>query len=228
MVLILGSVLACGSVVQQAQSDPPTRMDQTTGVPATVDAGVPFAVEVVEVHYGTGAGFGQAQMPEVVLGPPVGAGENKGSLHVVSLGKGGSITVRLGRDAVNGPGPDLIVFENAFRLAGGPNFFVEPGEVSVSEDGTTFTAFPCVSDQPPYPGCAGLKAVFASGADGGVSPVDPEHAGGDAFDLDDLGLSRVRFVRITDRTTPDPIPNTAGFDLDAVAVVPHDLGSTGE
>jgi hypothetical protein len=44
-------------------------------------------------------------------------------------------------------------------------------------------------------------------------------AGGDAFDLADIGLQRARFVRIRD-SGENPYEGTAGgFDLDALAVV---------
>jgi len=60
--------------------------------------------------------------------------------------------------------------------------------------------------------------------DNGVSPLDPAAAGGDPFDLADLGVSHVRFVRIVDKGTqacsPPPAgANNGGFDLDAVAVI---------
>jgi hypothetical protein len=47
-----------------------------------------------------------------------------------------------------------------------------------------------------------------------IDPTDPSVAGGDAFDLADVGLTRARFVRVTDR------PDLATvFDLDAVSIV---------
>jgi hypothetical protein len=57
----------------------------------------------------------------------------------------------------------------------------------------------------------------------GISPVDPATAGGDPYDLADLGLTRARYVRIRDRsgeTCPDAGGTTsAGFDLDAISIV---------
>jgi hypothetical protein len=182
------------------------------------DAGSPFAVEVVSVTYGPGAGYGQDRFPEAVLGPPSGGGARRGSLHVLSLGRGGVITLRMERDVVDGPGVDLLVFENAFIMNSSGTVFAEPAEVSVSLDGDTFTAFPCDHLVAPYQGCAGVQPVLAPGADGGISPTDPAEAGGDGFDLADVGLDRARYVRIRDRSTADPVANTAGFDLDAVAM----------
>ena len=37
---------------------------------------------------GGNAGFGQDQLPDVVLGPPMGKGTSRGSLDVLSLGVG--------------------------------------------------------------------------------------------------------------------------------------------
>ena len=50
-------------------------------------------------------------------------------------------------------------------------------------------------------------------------PLDPQQSGGDAFDLADLGLERVRFVKIRDLETQPPGGITSGFDLDAVGAI---------
>ncbi len=184
-----------------------------------------FATAVVSFSPGDCAGFGLPQMPEIVLGPPVGGGLAQGGLDVVSLGRGGSIVLSFEPNAiVDGPGPDFIVFENAFFVAGDISRpFAEPGEVSVSEDGVAWRTFPCTATQPPYGGCAGWRPSLSS-PDNGISPLDPEKAGGDPFDLAGVGLARARFVRIVDRGLEacPPNPNkttTNGFDLDAVAIV---------
>ena len=44
-------------------------------------------------------------------------------------------------------------------------------------------------------------------------------AGGDPFDLKDVGLKSIRFVRITDLDNSFGAEGTTGFDLDAVAAV---------
>lgn len=166
---------------------------------------------------GDGAGFGQESFPAVVFGAPKGGGSHAGSTDVLSLGKGGSIVVGFGANAVvDGPGPDLLVFENAFYIGDHPDKpFAEPGEVSVSDDGASWATFPCAKDQFPYEGCAGWHPVFA---ESDASALDPASAGGDAFDLADVGLAEVRFVRIVDVSDHGAEPN-AGFDLDAVAVI---------
>jgi len=188
-----------------------------TQPPEPADAGVPFAVAVVDVTYGQGAGFGQDELPGIVLGPPQPKGRNQGSTHVLSLGRNGTITLQMGADITNGPGPDFVVFENAFLVDGTTEVFVEPGQVSVSDDGVLFFDFPCDATAAPYAGCAGITPTLAH--DNSLSPTNADEAGGDAFDLDLVGLSRARFVRITDQSSTAPFSPTAGFDLDAVSVI---------
>jgi hypothetical protein len=184
------------------------------------DAGaLHFATGVVSFTPGACAGYGQNAMPAIVLGPPAGGGENEGSLDVVSLGTGGEIVLSFApEEIVDGPGTDFIVFENAFAIDGNAsNVYAEPGEVSVSEDGVTWTTFPCTATSPPYGSCAGWHPVLASGAS-----FDPASAGGDPFDLSAIGVSRAKLVRIRDKSQEGcavPGPNNDGFDLDAVAIL---------
>ncbi|MCE9670590.1 cell surface protein [Myxococcus stipitatus] len=188
---------------------------------ATPDASDPYADEVVQFTPGPGAGFGQDRFPDVVLGPPVGAGLDSGSLDVLSLGKGGTIVLRFTDLAVmDGPGVDLLVFENPFLIAGGPSAFTERARVAVSDDGVLWFEFPCAPSDAAggYPGCAGVKPVTANPANG-VSATDPAVAGGDGFDLATVGLTRARYVRIVDAGTNGSSGTSAGFDLDGVAVV---------
>jgi len=185
----------------------------------------PFADEVVEFRQGVGGGFNADKLPGIVLGPPVGAGLTEGSTDVVSLGNGGEITLGFtGTVICDGPGPDFIVFENAFH-AGGPTgpVFIEAGIVAVSQDGVTFREFPY--DPRTFSGLAGKTPVL-SNPENGIDPTDPTVAGGDAFDLAQLGLKWAAYVRITDGgdAISDPgnlLPGgaTAGFDLDAIAAV---------
>lgn len=203
------------------------------------DAVVPasrFVTGVVSFSPTDCAGFGIPSMPGVVEGPPVGGGADMGSTDVVSLGSGGSIVVSFAPNAiVDGPGVDFIVFENPFEIGGSTtNLYAEPGEVSVSDDGTTWTTFPCTptyannpdgtGTEAPYGACAGWHVVYSTPSNG-ISPFDPTTAGGDAFDLADIGVTRARYVRIVDRTDENcpesgaDKPTTNGFDLDAVAIV---------
>ncbi len=183
---------------------------------------LPYAREVVSFEPGEGAGFGDDELPGVVLGPPSGRGELQGTLDVLSLGKGGSIVLAFGAlGVVDGEGADFVVFENPFWPGGDPTLvFAEPGEVSVSEDGSEWHAFECDAEGDGlgrFAGCAGVTPTLEYDANA-VVPLDPTLSGGDAFDLADVGLERARFVRITDVSNAGATPS-AGFDLDAVGIV---------
>jgi hypothetical protein len=201
----------------------------------------PFLDAVVSSAVGQGGGGRAADLPGVVLGPPRGGGAFTGSLDTFSLGLGGQIVVAFTDNVVvDGPGPDLTVFENAFLPTGTTTLdpFAEPGTVAVSADGVTWATFACASEEPPYfPGCAGVYPVFADAGDPaspsplvpstapiasliGV-PVDafvpPAGSGGDSFDLADVGLAAIRFVRIDGGAARFGLMGLAGFDLDAIA-----------
>jgi hypothetical protein len=181
---------------------------------------VKYATRVVSYTKGDKGGYNEAKLPGVVLGPPRGGGCCAGSLDVLSLGDGGEIVLGFDVTIVDAPGVDFVVFENPFEPSGDPTGVVaEPAEVSVSEDGVTWTPFPCTAKAYPYGACAGWHPVYATLE----SPVDaraPEKAGGDAYDLSTIGVTRARFIRIRDinRKYPAAAP-TAGFDLDGVAVL---------
>lgn len=169
-----------------------------------------FATHVLATSYGPGQSFGRDGMPEIALGPPVGGGCCQGSLDVVSLGDGGMVVLGFDGNAIaDGPGPDFVVFENAFEIGATGELFAEPATVEVSADGLTWTAFPC--PDAPFAGCAGVSPVFLNTP---VTTIDPVAHGGDAFDLADVGLTEARFVRITDRADLGSV-----FDLDAVGIV---------
>jgi hypothetical protein len=187
-----------------------------------------FVTTVVSFAPGPCAGFGGTEMPAIVLGPPVGAGDLKNGLDVVSLGVGGELVLSFDPNAiVDGPGPDFIVFENAFYGGGDKsNPSADPAEVSVSEDGTTWKTYECPpgAAAPPYGKCAGWHPVYSAPGNG-ISPIDPEAAGGEAYDLAELGLTTARFVRMRDKSSatcdgpPGQRPNNSGFDLDAIAII---------
>lgn len=175
------------------------------------DAPVVFASDVVEFSPGEGAGYGQDRLPAIVQGPPVGGQPMMGSIDVLSLGRGGTITLELARPVDDEPGVDLIVFENAFYY-GNSDVFAEPGFVEVSSNGETFVAFDCKPEQPAPNGCAGMTPRL-----GDDPSWQSELVGGDAFDLSQIGFDApVRFVRITDASSMEAVGTTAGFDLDAV------------
>lgn len=166
-------------------------------------------------------GWNHDKMPDIVLGPP------KGVFDTVSLGCEGSLTVGfVDPPLTDGPGPDLIVFENPFAP-----IFPEPVKVEVSDDACTWHEFPC--NPITLEGCGGVSVVKALPGKG-LDPTDPKVAGGDSFDLADVGIARARFVRVTcvsreywlakENTEKwcDPGPMTTGkggSDIDAFAFV---------
>jgi len=217
--------LACGAPIPAFDAGIDASSDAAvsdSGVPdaGPRDAGAgPFAARVVSFDAGAGAGFGN---PQLVFGPPQGGGDGLGSFDFLSLGNGGGIILALDDLLVSdGPGVDLLVFENAFVG------FIETGAVAVSDDGATWHEWPCAADDPDagYPGCAGVHPVYSSTASG-ISPTDPLVAGGDGFDLATLGLTHARYVRIRDSGKNRYVPTSGGFDLDAIAVV-HPLRPDG-
>ena len=115
--------------------------------------------------------------------------------------------------------------------------------MSVSQDGTTWFTFPCALDlaeSPYHPGCAGVFPVLSDGTAStphasfetdvaiedlvglpALSLPVPGGAGGNSFDLADVGLGWAKYVRIEAATFVDGPAgvDTAGFDLDAVAAI---------
>jgi hypothetical protein len=175
-----------------------------------------YADALVEFVPGAGASFGHERLPDIVLGPP------GGSLDVATLGCEGEIVLGFDEPIIDGEGPDLVVFENAFAAG-----FPEPGEVAVSEDGETWQTFAC--DPVALVGCAGVTPTQPAALEG---ELEPARTGGDAFDLAALpdAPAQVWYVRIRDRSRAywaaqgidycDPGQMGAGgFDLDAIAAL---------
>jgi hypothetical protein len=151
--------------------------------------------------YNAGSGGTDDLLPDIVLGAPYGLGTSAGSLDVVSLGNGGSITVAFTDNRiVDGPGADFTVFENAFNSPG-LGIFEEVAVVAASADGVNFIEFPHGTG----PDLSGLAGRLAA-----------------------VGLASARFLRITDPGAaiddignhfPTPGPGKSGFDLDAVVAI---------
>jgi hypothetical protein len=170
------------------------------------------------------------QTPEKALGQAVGD-----SYDIVSLGRGGTITMIFNPPIADGAGADFAVFENSFN-----DTFLELAWVEVSSDGVNFVRFDNYSGT--------LNPVDAFGR------VDPTRlyqlAGkykqgfGTLFDLNNLqynivdessvlDLDNIRYVRLVDIVgdrscvdsygnyiyDPYPTEQSAGFDLDAVGVL---------
>jgi Putative Ig domain len=233
----------------------------------------PFADAVVSRNLLHAQAYNSQLLPGIVLGAPKGGGIGAGSLDVVSLGAasvddpggapyGGSITVSFENNlAFDGPGADFTIFENVFYIKGAAGYdpnsrMMEPAIVSVSQDGVAWHTFPfdfsprydaktgALNLRHPFvynKGFAGVNPVIANGNN--VDPTDPAVSGGDSFDLADLrvpGLAWIRYVRIqstgekwmvdadgdlvrhsnttalkeASRASP-----TSGFDLDAVTAI---------
>ncbi|MEM6292685.1 MAG: cell surface protein [Myxococcota bacterium] len=216
-----------GLVETDGADEPGIDASEVEGVCTPGDGDGPFADCIESFEPGPDAAFGHEGLPDIVLGPPVPDPGGGGSLDVASLGCGGVITLFFDPPGiVDGPGDDFVVFENPF--ATGDETFAEPARVLVSDDGRVWFAFDCQLDgQGTWPpaGCAGVNPVIPIDAD--ALAADPTQAGGDGFDLADVGLSEARYVRLVDVSeahyggptwcTGSP----AGFDLDAIAAVPR-------
>lgn len=174
---------------------------------------------------GTGGttGQGPAFFPaNIFRGPDPKATETMATTdprEICALGVGGEIIVGVkGHMITNGPGVDFIIFENAFIGPRG-RVYAEPATVSVSADGIEWHTFPY--DSLTLRGCAGRTPTT------GGDPFNPEESGGDGFDLLDVGLDQIRWIRLTDVCPmiignpqhPYYDPTLNGFDLDAITVL---------
>ena len=194
---------------------------QVDGGEKTSNDGDPFVDRVVSVQVGAGGGYNRDALPDIVLGPPKGGGKLKSSRDVFSLGHQGVIVLEfVDNEVYDGEGPDFIVFENPFLEEPGndPELgFFELAKVEVSQDGIEWKAF--AFDTGTRAGCAGRRPVLANADENKIDPTDPAKAGGDLFDLKEVGMKTACFVRITDVLSPGGAKDTAGFDLDAVVAV---------
>lgn len=159
------------------------------------------------------------QTPDLALGQAVGT-----SFDIVSLGRGGSITMTFANPIADGAGADFAVFENAFS-----DTSLELAYVEVSADGSNWYRF--------------TNDSLTAGTVGSFGSIDPTDITGLAgkyrqgygtpFDLAESGLSEISYVRILDIVgngscldssgdfiyDPYPTSGSAGFDLDAVGVL---------
>ncbi|MCK5786120.1 MAG: hypothetical protein KAH54_06145 [Candidatus Sabulitectum sp.] len=181
----------------------------------------PWADASPAVWYGPGAGYGQAYYPENILGPPdpeaTPTAPSVGENNLLTLGENGWVVLEFTDNSIiNEPGVDFTVFENVMDTGSG--YFQECAFVEVSQDGLYWLQFPWNTET--LEGLAGLMPTT------GEDPTNPAVSGGDQFDLGDLGLEWVRFVRLTD--CGDAVTDGGLFDLDAVAAVNWSTGIQGE
>jgi len=194
-------------------------------------------------HYDVGSNVDTVwQTPALAVGPASGT-----SFDIVSLGRGGQITMTFDPPIQDGAGWDFAVFENSFN-----DYLLELAYVEVSSNGINFVRFDNVSLTPdPVSGYGSVDATLVNGLAGKY-----RQGYGTPFDLSDLSdqtdvqsgivdVSRITHVRIVDivgdgsffdsqgHVIYDPFPTTgsAGFDLDAIGVsngAPYPEGSDSE
>jgi hypothetical protein len=204
-------------------------MPGSTAVPKDDARIIAWAAEVSHVEWGTELGE-RWKEPSRALGEAEGT-----STDVVPLGNRGSLTLVFAQPIADGPGFDLAVFENGIT-----DGFLELAFVEVSSDGETFVRFPCVYlgtepvaafanlDPTTFEGLAGrYRAGFGTPFDLGWLRDEA------AVEARAVDLKAIRYVRIVDvlgdgserdsagHLIYDPYPtrDSAGFDLDAVAVL---------
>jgi hypothetical protein len=170
-------------------------------------------------------GQGSEYFPKNIFGPPcrIASAQMQAAADsdVVSIGKKGWLIVGFkDKYVVDKEGPDFTIFENPFLNNATQKVFAEPAKVEVSQDGINYIEFPY--DEKTLEGCAGVRPVY-----GKKDPFDPTQSGGDRFDLKDLGLKYIKYIKITDISEIvskypgskyyQPEGLVLGFDLDAVA-----------
>lgn len=218
-------------------SQVPFAASQVTLLPFTLGRGQPGVVadpypdRVVQFSPLSAGGYGAAQMPVNVLGPPDGRSTwspasqptQIASLHSRTSSVGGSITLEFSDNIIeSGVGPDFTIFENVFFVGRDPNNrFMEPAFIEVALFEDEWHRFP-LRVNPPASGGIDFRqpAYYAEGFAGvnattGDDPTDPVRSGGDSFDLARLGrpdLHWIRFIRI--RSTGDnALIDAQGFSI---------------
>ena len=232
---ILDSELSNGltyfyAVVTYDENGYPSELTDTNRIYATpaevslFGANDPYADEVVS--FNPLSLFGQNTA--VTLGAPMGMGLYEGSEDVVSLHArvydgtspcGGNIILKFSDNfVVDEDGDDFTVFENAFKIK--PEYsphpddvmWMEPGIVSVSQDGKAFYTFSynyvphyyedgSINLHNPYSyqkGFAGVNPVYSN--NGSPDPTNPAVSGGDSFDLNDITekkLTWIQYIKVT-------------------------------
>ncbi|CAN5327009.1 hypothetical protein BH23VER1_BH23VER1_22480 [soil metagenome] len=196
----------------------------STAVPAGDPSIVGWATTVVDYSPGSHVDpfFHYYPDDDFVTGPAT----DSDWFHVASLGRGGSITLGFDPPIADGPGADFAVFENAFD-----DRFLELAFVEVSQDGVNFVRFPTISLTPTPVGGFQDNAMNPTDIDGFAGKY--RIGFGTPFDIGILGLDWITQVRLVDvvgdgettdtggRPVYDPYPTyeSAGFDIDAVAVI---------
>jgi hypothetical protein len=140
--------------------------------------------------------------------------------EVLSIGFGGEIIVGNSDNLIiDVEGADFTIFENVFKNPINGRLFKEPAIVSVSRDGVNYTEFSYELSS--LEGCAGTYPTFGS-----ADYCDSDVSGGDSFDLSEIGMDSIRYIKIKDIT--DQVKanenhkyfdfSLSGFDLDALVI----------
>lgn len=189
-----------------------------------------FINTVISFNPGSGQNIGQSKdyFPQNIFGPPSRIASESvpesSPDNILSIGLGGEIIVANNQYIIkDGIGPDFTIFENAFINPINGKVFAEPATVSVSQDGIKWYDFPY--EYSSLKGCAGMTPT-----NGSEDFNNPTISGGDQFDLSDIGLSYIRYIKIKDITEIiledknhyyyDPI--LSGFDLDAIVYLNYE------
>lgn len=230
LVVLIPAISVCAlcigaGVIHAGPFPPAAGQSGSTAVFRTDSAIASWAEEWSSYIVGDGVNP-QWQTPAEALGPAEGT-----AFDIVSLGRSGSIRLEFPRHISDGPGPDFAVFENAFS-----DTFLELAYVEVSQDGINFVRLDNLSlTQQPV------------GGFGNVDPTDIDGFGGKyrqgygtPFDIAETGLNYITHIRLVDVVgdgsaldsygniihEPYPTAGSAGFDLDAVAVINETAGFT--
>ena len=168
------------------------------------------------------------QTPELALGKALGTSDD-----IVSLGRGGQITLTFDKPIIDGQGFDFAVFENGLISDGlsgvAGDIFAELAFVEVSSDGVNFIRFN--NDSLTETSVGPYGTLDCTDVDGLAGKYIRGY--GTPFDLADVNLQVITHVRLVDIVGDgscidtsgdviyDPYPTweSAGFDLDAVGVI---------
>tara|TARA_B110000879_G_scaffold55062_1_gene77829 strand:+ start:2044 stop:2946 length:903 start_codon:yes stop_codon:yes gene_type:complete len=238
LLLILGLLL---SLSAHAGPFPPAAgLPGSTAIAADNPAIVGWATSYSDYTIGANVDV-QFQTPSSALGPAGNSdGNNSGYVFdIVSLGDNGSISLSFAEPITNGDGADFLVFENSFS-----DSFLELAFVEVSSNGSDFVRFDNISLSPAAVGAFGnidTTNILGYGGkyrSGFGTPFDLQDLESKASNHPSLNINYITHVRIVDingngthfdslpapagpNPIYDPYPSSgsAGFDLDAVAVM---------
>jgi hypothetical protein len=146
----------------------------STAIHMSSNSMVAWADGYSDVQYGTDVAE-EWKTPGRALGAAQGISED-----VVSLGRGGQITLSFTNGIADRAGADFAIFENGFD-----EFFLELAYVEVSSDGTNFVRFPNYSDTPTN--VAAFGWVYTEYLYGLASKYQLGY--GTPFDLNDLQVA---------------------------------------